>query len=61
MPDMMKFVKSVSGLFTMSQKEEGQVHDMKEMLHELIEELSESQIVYTYTFISKLFGMTQKG
>lgn len=34
---------------------------MKEKLHELIEELSEAQVIYTYTFLSKLFGMKQKG
>ena len=29
---------------------------MKEQLKQLIEWLSENQIIYTYTFLTKLFG-----
>lgn len=29
---------------------------MKERLHALIESLSESQVIYAFTFLSKLFG-----
>lgn len=29
---------------------------MKERLHKLIDELSENQIVYAFTFLSRMFG-----
>lgn len=29
---------------------------MKERLHALIEALSENQVIYAFTFLSKLFG-----
>lgn len=34
---------------------------MKEKLMELIEGMNENEIIYTYTFLSRLFGRTQKG
>lgn len=29
---------------------------MKERLHALIEKLTESQVIYAFTFLSKMFG-----
>lgn len=31
---------------------------MKEQLKRLIEELDENEIIYTYTFLKKMFGTT---
>ena len=33
---------------------------MKEKLLELIENMTESQIIYAYTFLSKMFGIEEE-